>query len=220
VSPTNKQNETLETRIRLLMDHYSRNQPIGVWSRSICGIGPVIAGGLIAHIDITKAPTVGHIWRYAGLDPTSHWNKGEKRPWNAGLKVLCWKIGQSFVKVSNNTRDVYGKVYRHRKEYESAKNLAGDYADQARAKLEKFKIGKDTEAFQHYSAGRLPPAHIQARAERYAVKLFLSHWHEKAYEFHFGKKPPLPYPIAILGHAHHVGADSITIRPDSAKENE
>jgi hypothetical protein len=44
---------------------------------------------LLARIDIVKAPTAGHIWRYAGLDPTVRWNKGEKRPWNAGLKVLC-----------------------------------------------------------------------------------------------------------------------------------
>jgi hypothetical protein len=63
-------------------------------------------------------------------------------------------------------------------------------------------VGKSTEAFKHYSAGRLPPGQIDARARRYAVKLFLSHLHEVWYKAHFGKAPPLPYPIAILGHAH------------------
>jgi len=67
-----------------------------------------------------------------------------------------------------------------------------------------IKIGKATEAYGHYSSGKLPPAHIHARAKRYAVKLFLSHWHHKAYEFHFGKPPPFPYPIAFLGHAHFI----------------
>ena len=37
------------------------------------GIGPVIAAGLLANIDIKQAPTVGHIWRFAGLDPTNKW---------------------------------------------------------------------------------------------------------------------------------------------------
>lgn len=198
------QSETLETRVKQLLDSYSRSKPIGKWARGICGIGPVIAAGLMAHIDITKAPTVGHIWRFAGLDPTQKWEKGQKRPWNASLKVLCWKIGESFVKVSGNDRDVYGKVWLRRKEEEQAKNEAGAFADQAKAVLEARRIGKETEAYKHYSGGKLPPAHIHARAKRYAVKLFLSHWHERAYEFHFGTKPPLPYPIAILNHAHKV----------------
>ena len=67
-------------RIAAVLDKWSAAQPMGEWSRAIVGIGPVIASGLMAHIDITKAPTVGHIWRYAGLDPTVKWSKGEKRP--------------------------------------------------------------------------------------------------------------------------------------------
>ena len=80
----------------------------GRGARAITGIGPVISSGLIAHIDIAKAPTAGHIWRYAGLDPTVKWAKGEKRPWNAQLKRLCWSLGESFVKVSGRDNDVYG----------------------------------------------------------------------------------------------------------------
>ena len=200
------QSTTLETRIKSLLDIFSMSRPVGVWSRGICGIGPVIAAGLIAHIDITKAPTAGHIWRYAGLDPTVRWEKGQKRPWNASLKTLCWKVGESFVKVCNNDADVYGKYYIKRKADEEQRNEAGAFAAQAADKLARFKIGKDTEAYGYYSAGKLPPAHLHARAKRYAVKLFLSHWHEKAYEFQYGTKPPLPYPIAILNHAHRIEA--------------
>ena len=64
------------------------------------------------------------------------------------------------------------------------------------------KFGKDTEAFKHYSAGRLPPARIHLRATRYAVKAFLSALHEIWYFHEYGTLPPLPYPIAHLGHAH------------------
>jgi len=259
-----KQHEGLENNIKRVLDIYTSANPVGKWAKGIVGIGPVISAGLLAHIDIHKAPTVGHIWRFAGLDATKEWlgaAKAEKivkdilgktsgkitldevvtvaartdnrtetllkfmvkkdkteptmtvgclasavarRPWNAKLKVLCWKIGQSFVKVSNNPKDYYGKVYKQRKEYEQAKNENGDYADQAERILATKKISKETEAYKWYSLGKLPPGHIQARSERYAVKLFLSHLHGYWYEEEFGTKPPLPYPIAILGHAHMI----------------
>ncbi len=199
-----KNNRLLENQIKSALDAYSCSQPIGQWVRSVVGVGPVIAAGLMAHIDINKAPTVGHIWRFAGIDPTSQWNKGERRPWNASLKTLCWKIGESFVKVSGKTDAVYGHIYVQRKEQEIIKNDAGDFSDQAKAKLEKFKIGKTTDAYKYYSDGKLPPAHIHARAKRYAVKLFLSHYHERLYQLTFDTDPPLPYPISILGHAHKI----------------
>jgi hypothetical protein len=236
---------TLERQVRTVLDTWSSTQPLGEWAKSITGIGPVIAAGLLAHIDIEKAPTVGHIWRYAGLDPTVTWNKGEKRPWNASLKVICWKAGESFVKVSNNKNDIYGHFYAERKDYENERNEAvrevdpmlvnnnrdnqmtgtwtldgeayscylihgkwysGGNAKAAYEVLTRKKIGKDTDAIKSYSVGKLPPAHIHSRAKRYAVKLFLAHYHETGYRLHYGTEPPAPYPIAVLGHAHRIPA--------------
>jgi hypothetical protein len=194
----------LEGQIKNILDGWSNQQPLGQWARSITGIGPVIASGLLAHIDIMKAPTVGHIWRFAGLDPTSVWGKRQKRPWNAALKVLCWKIGESFVKVSTNANDVYGKVYIDRKGQEQAANEVGTFAEQAKKILETRKIGHDTDAYKAYSIGKLPPAHIHARAKRYAVKLFLAHYHHVAYELQFKTAPPRPYVIEHLGHVHFI----------------
>jgi len=194
----------LERRIKSALDVYAQASPVGRWSLSITGIGPIISAGLLAHIDIVKAPTVGHIWRFAGLDPTVTWAKGARRPWNASLKTLCWKIGESFVKVSGRDDDVYGKLYLARKAEEERHNDAGDFAVQAAAKLERFKIGKGTDAYAAYSAGRLPPGHLHARAKRYAVKLFLAHWHQVAYFAHWGKPAPKPYVISHLHHAHEI----------------
>jgi hypothetical protein len=194
----------LEQQIKRALDAYTDASPIGKWSKSIVGIGPIISAGLQAHIDIAKAPTVGHIWRFAGLDPTVSWEPKTKRPWNASLKTLCWKIGESFVKVSGNDADVYGKLYLQRKAYELTRNESGELAEQAASKLARFKIGKDTEARKHYDAGRLPPGHIHARAKRWAVKLFLAHWHHVAYETHYGEAPPKPYVLEHLGHAHPI----------------
>ena len=195
--------ELLENEIKKALKIYVQQQPVGQWLMSITGIGEVISAGLIANIDINKCKTAGAIWKFAGLDPLVEWKKGELRPFNARLKTLCWKIGESFVKVSNNEKDFYGKIYKERKEYEIAKNEAGEYADQAKEKLEKFKIGKDTDAYKYYSEGKLPPAHIQARAKRYAVKIFLSHFFEIWYAIEHNQIPPKPYTIAILGHVHY-----------------
>lgn len=194
------QAETIEGQIKRVLDLYTESHPMGSWMRQVHGIGPVISAGLLAHIDITRAPTVGHIWRFAGLDPTTRWGKGEKRPWNAKLKTLCWKAGQSFMKFHNDERCYYGHLYRQRKDYEIARNDRGDNAALAGEMLPKF--GKETEAHKHLSEGHLPPGQIDARARRYAVKQFLADLHGAWYRRHFGAEPPLPYPIAILGHAH------------------
>lgn len=197
-------NALLERQVASALDAYSAAHPVGMWARKIPGIGPVIAAGLLAHIDIAKAPTAGHIWSFAGLDPTRVWQKGEKRPWNADLKTLCWKIGESFVKASGRDNDVYGKVYRERKALEQAKNDAGEYAEQAKHQLERFNIGQNTLARAAYVSGKLPPAHIHARAKRYAVKLFLSHLHTVWYECYHERKAPRPYVIEHMGHAHEI----------------
>jgi hypothetical protein len=197
------QRETLELQIRRALDAYSGAQPAGVWARSIVGIGPVIAAGLLCHIDIKLAPTVGHIWRFAGLDPTVKWDKGKKRPWNGSLKRLCFLIGESFVKVHNNEHDVYGKVYVSRKAYEITKNEAGAFAAQAAASLAAKKFGADTDARKHYESGKLPPARIHLRAERYAVKLFLAHLHHVMHELEYKRPPDKPYILSDAAHLAH-----------------
>jgi hypothetical protein len=209
-----EQREVLEDQVRRALDAYSAGQLVGVWARSITGIGPVIAAGLLANIDISRAPTVGHIWRFAGLDPTVKWDKGTKRPWNGSLKRLCWLIGESFVKVSNSNSDVYGKVYAARKAREIERNEALAFADQAAAALTAKRFGADTQARAHYEAGKLPPARIHLRAERYAVKLFLSHLHCVWYFVERGELPPKPYVLTTAGgHAHFVEPPNAHIVP-------
>lgn len=203
ISWLNAQLVILENQIKGVLDKWSAAQPMGEWSRNIVGIGPVIASGLIANIDITKAPTVGHIWRYAGLDPTCKWNKGEKRPWNASLKRLCWLMGESFVKVSGHKDDIYGKLYLQRKAYEQQRNDSGALAEAAAERLKQAKAKKlDPGLIAVFESGKLPQMALHERAKRWSVKLFLSAWHEAAYFNHYGTLPPKPYVISHLGHAH------------------
>jgi hypothetical protein len=258
---------TIENAIEHHLDVYAKASPTGMWSRGITGVGPILAAGLLAHIDITKAPTAGHIWRFAGLDPTVKWLGSEGaaklvqevvgtskkvtyehvvaiglrlnrqpenligiirtqqkvplheaapltkttltkavalRPWNAALKVLYWKLGESFVKVSNNPNDIYGKVYAERKALEIKRNESGAFAEQAAAALNAKRYGADTTAKKSYLAGALPPAHIHQRAQRYSVKLFLAHWQEVAYWNHYGERAPKPYVLTHMEHAHYI----------------
>lgn len=197
------QMETLESQVKSVLDVYSAADPLGQWARSVVGIGPVIAAGLLAHIEVEKAPSYGNVWSFAGLNPTVKWEKGQKRPWNASLKTLCWKIGESFVKVSGRDDAFYGRVYAEAKARYQEENERGLYAAAAEGALSAKRIGKDTEAFKAYSVGRLPPAHVHARAKRYAVKLFLSHYWEQGRRL-AGLPVPEPYPIAHLGHAHRI----------------
>ncbi len=112
---------------------------MGKWAMEQCGIGPVLSAGLLVHLEIEQAPTAGHLWSYAGFDPTREWKKGEKRPFNAKLKTLCFKIGESFVKVKSREQDVYGKIYKERKALEMSRNEQGLFAEQAKEMAKKWQ---------------------------------------------------------------------------------
>lgn len=238
--------KTIEDTIKRALDRWTDDQPVSQWAKSINGIGPVIAAGLSARIDIDIARHAGQIFKFAGLVPGVKWEKGQKRPWNADLKRLCWIIGQSFMKNRTREGDVYGQIYEQRKRMELIRNGAGDYAAQAKEKLDTVKIGKTTEAWAWYSGcypGKvlnewmeveetertrrqkelrgepgsgipmLPPGRIELRAERYAVKMFLSHWHSVAYQVRFGKKPDLPWIIQFGGHSDMLEPPNWPIKP-------
>ncbi|MGI9301520.1 MAG: hypothetical protein ACR2RB_02275 [Gammaproteobacteria bacterium] len=198
------QSRVLENQVKRALDQYSQSHLVGRWSRSHVGIGPVISAGLIAHIDIEKAPTAGHIWNYAGLNPGIKWEKGQRRPWNAELKTLCWKIGTSFIKMKGKEGSVYREIYEQHFKTVEKNNKANKFKTQAAEILKTKKISKITNAYKAYSKGKLPDAHVIARGRRAAVKLFLSHWHHIAFEDHYGKPPPMPYAIAHLAHAHYL----------------
>ena len=190
----------MENLYKSVLKSFAEAHAVGRWSLSIMGIGPVLASGLLAYIDIQRAPNVSKIWRLAGLDPTMpKAQKGELRSYNSHLKTLCYLIGESFVKVSRRPNDVYGKLYLERKAYEMAHNEAGDYAKTAAGRVE--TVGKTTEARKYYEAGLLSPGHIHARARRYATKRFLSHWHQVAYEVEHGEPPPPPYILTVEPHS-------------------
>lgn len=194
--------DMVESDIRKALDAYSASQKLGEWARQVIGIGPVIAAGLLGHIDIERARTAGAIWRFAGLDPSLEWKKGEKRPYNADLKVLCWKIGDSFVKVKGRDNAFYGKLYEQRKEFEIIRDAEGYNEECAKHTLETRNF-RDKKVKAVYESGRIPLGRIELRARRYAVKMFLAHYHEEGW-LQMGQKPPVPYALTMPDHVHPV----------------
>jgi hypothetical protein len=196
---------------------YAKGYRVGNWCLAQCGIGPVLAAAGLAHFDIRNRPTVGHFWRFAGLDPTLEWSKGQKRPYNGQLKTICaYKIGESFVKQQNREACFYGKLLIAKKKALAAANQAGEYAAEAQREMARFdtpkkrKTMESTQRWQHWTAGRLCPQHIHDRARRWAVKLYLSHLHQVMYEDYYGAKPPNPYIFDHPGdggsHSHLIAA--------------
>jgi hypothetical protein len=256
-----------EVLLKKALDIYTDHHPIGRWVKSICGVGPVIAAGIIAHIDIHKAPTAGHLWSYAGLVPSRRWigndeakqiltevigkNKDIKaehiellriktgwsvdylikfgtdeksgiitktklqkaivvRPFNAGLKRLCWIFADSIIKRQNNKADFYGKrVYAWKKAFYIDKNNNFGFRDTALAKAK--TVGTSTVAFKSYSIGKLPDGHIDAMARRYVAKIFLSHLQQVWYEHEFKTPAPKPFVQVHLGHTDIIQPPNLEI---------
>ena len=199
------------------LDIASQQQAVSRWAKSIVGIGPVLAAGLAAYIDITKTPTVSALWSLAGLNPTAVWAKGEKRPWNAQLKVLCWKIGDSFCKFHNHEGCVYGHLYAARKQLEVERDAAGRFGGQAEKTLAQRAI-KDKATRAIYEAGHLPAGRLELRARRVAVKMFLSHYWQVAYWEQYHELPRGPYIHAAQPgiHTHYMappGYETVLVWP-------
>jgi hypothetical protein len=175
------------------------------WAYEQIGIGPVIAAGLAAHIDVTKAESISAVWKFAGQAPGADRKvKGEKLPYNARLKTLVWKMGESFVKVSGKEGATYGKLYAEFKAEEVKRNEAGLYKAAAAQELASKKISdKHTKAV--LESGKLIDGHLHSRAKRRAVKIFLAHYWTKGREAR-GLSVRKPYSIQILGHDGEIAA--------------
>lgn len=189
----------LEKQVSRQLKAFVESSAVGRWCLAQFGVGPVIAAGLIAHIDIEVAPTAGHVWRFAGQDPSCKWEKGEKRPFNPHLKQLCYHLGECAKRTSGSPESFYGAFYRRRKEMLVARNEAGHNAERAKAFFTKSAEVKKTLA-----TGKLPAGNLDRQACNITAKLFLSHLHAVMFWDHFGKPPPKPFAMSILGHGHEI----------------
>lgn len=87
----------LEKRIGKMLDYYSGASTVGMWLRENKGIGPIIAAGLLAYIDITRAPTAGRIWSYTGYVPDVNWHSADTNKTKIRERFPDWNLQPSTV---------------------------------------------------------------------------------------------------------------------------
>lgn len=149
----------------------------------------------------TKAPTVDDLVSYLA-----------KPPYNKDLKKRMFIIGDMFIRNSGREKSLYGRIYKQRKMNETMRNEAGEYAEQAARELSSKNWDKNTPTYKTLCEGKLSAGHINARARRYAVKLFISHVFEAMYYAEFGEEPPKTYVIEHMGHHDYI-APEVDYRP-------
>ena len=130
-----------------------RKHPLWPWLEGVRGMGEVLAARLLHRVgDIYRFPSPAHLWSYCGLDGPG-W---KQKPHSWPLTSICYNIAESFQKqptLSGGYRDIYDA----RKQYEAAKDWCGNC--RPKGSTEPREI--------------CTPAHINNKARRYTVKVFL-----------------------------------------------
>lgn len=153
--------------------------PVWQWLKTVKGIGPAMAGGIVGWIDdISKSPHVSSLWRYAGMHvedgKAPRRKRGEKAPWSWRLKTHMWKVVKQLLMAQSPKMGggFYDTWYREYKAYEVEKCEHKGLRIVPSASLP-TKGGKKYEPLDAISTG-----HVDNRAKRKLAKLILSHvWH-------------------------------------------
>lgn len=186
----------VEKDIQAALDAYTYNDPVGRKFREIRGIGPVLTAGWLAHVNVHIANTPSKVLSFGGYNPKMVWLKGQKRPYNADLKLIFSKMGRTFVFMSNRG-SFFGQKYKENKAAIQAKSDAGGFAERCATLLSTRNYRDGTAAKAAYKEGKYPPAHINASARLKTVALCVSIMHREHYFQVMGKYPPLPYGVLM-----------------------
>ncbi len=100
------------------------------WFSLVKGVGGENIGKVVGLIDITRAPTISSLWKFAGFAPENgkamRRVKGEKLRYNSKLRSMCWRLANSLKRATGVFYDYYieeKKKYTMRFEREGTKVL-------------------------------------------------------------------------------------------------
>lgn len=154
---------------------------INAWLRDVGGIGPTMAGVVIAEIDPERSRHVSNLWSFAGLGVSDGHapkpTKGEKRPYNSWLRSkLVFVLGASFLKAGNEK--YCGIYYGYKNRLQSRLGPCSTCVGTGQATSP--ETGKKVRCWNCEGgdlAGRAPwgksDAHRHQASTRYMVKMFL-----------------------------------------------
>ena len=166
----NERMDKQEAELKAMVLKQIKDEPLWKdWMKGVKGVGPCIAGGMLAWLgDCSRFDTVSKLWAYCGEHVVDGHapkrTRGEKANWNATLRTLCWKAGQSFVRVGDGYRDLYLR---------EKVRLRGLHPEPVEYDPPRKK--KDGTPLLRFTDG-----HIDAMARRKVAKVFLSHYWQMA----------------------------------------
>lgn len=74
-----RQSEAMEDNAKGFIADFITHHVMWPWFKQVPGIGVVLSAGIASHLGVRDLPpTVGHWWRYAGLDPSQQWLSKDK----------------------------------------------------------------------------------------------------------------------------------------------
>ena len=134
-----------------------------------------------------------------------------KLPYNRTLKTLLYLISDQFVKrsgessiVDGKCKSLYGGIYRAEKARMTLENEAGMYQEAARDVLRTRNIS-DPELLKLLRSGRLTKIHIDMRARRKALTIFVNHFSTAMFlQFRPGEQVEMPYILQYGGHSDYI----------------
>lgn len=170
----------IESEIERSVKPFVQQHPAWFWLKEIKGVAETSAALVLGHIDISRAPTVSALWRFAGfavIDGKSERPKaGQKNAYNSRLRTMVWRLISLQVRLAGP----YDKVYRAAKHtYLTTRGPGSGFAD---------ANGKEWTL-----------AHCDMAARRKAAKLFLSHLWEVWREAE-GLPTKRPFITEVEGH--------------------
>jgi len=192
----NERMEKQETELKAMVLKQINDEPLWKeWLEGVKGVGPCIAGGLMAWVgDCSRFDTISKLWAYCGMHVVDgeapRRKRGERANWNGTLRTLCWKAGQSFVRVGEGYRDLYLQ------EKARLRLLHAEPIPFDPPRLKKLKPGEEAPAGEIM---RFSDGHIDAMARRHTAKIFLAHYWQRAREL-AGLPIRAAYVVEHLGH--------------------
>ncbi|MFW6041269.1 MAG: hypothetical protein ACOC85_05480 [Thermoplasmatota archaeon] len=155
------ESERYEGMYKKIMGQTISSEPIWYrWLEDVLGIGPVLGAGLVRFFNYCETyPYVSSLWKHSGLHPKGAKGptKGEKLDYDPDRKTFAWKVMDSFVKWRT---EPYRGIYDSEKERQSKRMELKEEGREDEFKGTAPKNGK----------------HVDFRARRKAVKIFLQHY--------------------------------------------
>lgn len=207
----------LEADILIRIEDLLEQEPFYMtWLRHQRGVGPTLAGVILAEVDIHRCETVSQLWAYAGMrvDPVTgravSRKRGEKLNYNPFLKAkFLFVLGGCLLKANSPYR-VHYDDYRHRKKHQlvgvcMACEGKGE-AKPPNLNKEEAVDAKNIRCWNCNGTGGPAPwgrsdAHRHQAAVRYMVKMFmLDMW--KAWRELENLPVTEPYSVAKLNLRH------------------